>query len=131
MKKGTHKIKVRGFHLDLYGHVNNARYLELLEAARWEYYEGEIDYDYFEKNKLAFVIVNISINYKFPATIGDSVRIETSLKNAGGRSIVLKQVCYLNDTDQVVVDADITFVILDQTTMKAIAIEGELREMLV
>ena len=28
------KIKVRGFHLDVYQHVNNARYLEFLEEAR-------------------------------------------------------------------------------------------------
>ena len=26
------KIKVRGFHLDVYQHVNNARYLEFLES---------------------------------------------------------------------------------------------------
>ena len=32
-------IKVRGYHLDLYGHVNNARYLEFLEEARWAYFE--------------------------------------------------------------------------------------------
>ncbi|XLM23374.1 thioesterase, partial [Chromobacterium piscinae] len=29
------RIKVRGYHLDLFGHVNNARYLEFLEEARW------------------------------------------------------------------------------------------------
>jgi len=27
-----HEIKVRGFHTDMFGHVNNARYLEFLEA---------------------------------------------------------------------------------------------------
>lgn len=29
------KIKVRGYPLDIYGHVNNARYLECLEEGRW------------------------------------------------------------------------------------------------
>ncbi len=30
------QIKVRGYHLDVYQHVNNARYLEFLEeAAGW------------------------------------------------------------------------------------------------
>lgn len=28
------QIKVRGYHLDVYQHVNNARYLEFLEEAR-------------------------------------------------------------------------------------------------
>ena len=31
------KIVIRGYHLDAYRHVNNARYLEFLEEARWQY----------------------------------------------------------------------------------------------
>ena len=30
------QIKVRGYHLDVYQHVNNARYTEFLEEARWD-----------------------------------------------------------------------------------------------
>ena len=29
------EIKVRGFHIDIFSHVNNARYLEFMEEARW------------------------------------------------------------------------------------------------
>lgn len=32
-----YKLLIREFHLDSYGHVNNATYLALLEEARWEY----------------------------------------------------------------------------------------------
>jgi len=35
------KIKVYGYHLDMYGHVNNARYLEFLETARWQLIEAK------------------------------------------------------------------------------------------
>ena len=31
------QIKVRGFHIDVYQHVNNGRYMEFLEEARWEF----------------------------------------------------------------------------------------------
>ena len=31
MKHSITKIKVRGYHADFYGHVNNARYLELYQ----------------------------------------------------------------------------------------------------
>ena len=34
------QIKVRGYHLDVYQHVNNARYLEFLEEARWDITSG-------------------------------------------------------------------------------------------
>jgi len=129
--KSTHRIKIRGFHLDLYGHVNNARYLELMEEARWVYFEEMVDYSLFQERGWAFVIVNYNINYRYPATIGDFLRIETSLKHAGNKSVVMHQELYLNETDRLVVDADVTFVIMDQKTQRAIPIEGELRDMLV
>ncbi len=40
-------IKVRGYHLDIYQHVNNARYLEFLEEARWSYLEDSGDVAFF------------------------------------------------------------------------------------
>jgi thioesterase-3 len=36
-------MTVRGYHLDLFGHVNNARYLEFLEEARWDWFEQRTD----------------------------------------------------------------------------------------
>lgn len=126
----TTTIKIRGYHLDMYGHVNNARYLELLEEARWRHYE-DLDYETFKQNGWGFVIVNININYRHPATVGDVIRIETQLKNVGSRSIVVHQEIFLGDTDTKVVDADVTFVILSLKTGKPVTIEGELREMLV
>lgn len=30
-------LRVRGYHLDGYGHVNNARYLEFMEEGRWAF----------------------------------------------------------------------------------------------
>lgn len=34
------KLTVRNYHLDGYGHVNNARYLEFLEEARWTFFKS-------------------------------------------------------------------------------------------
>ncbi|WOD06656.1 acyl-CoA thioesterase [Marinomonas sp. GJ51-6] len=33
------QIKVRGYHLDVFQHVNNARYLEFLEEGRWAFFD--------------------------------------------------------------------------------------------
>ncbi len=32
----THKVKILENHLDTFGHVNNSKYLEIFEQARWE-----------------------------------------------------------------------------------------------
>ena len=59
MAHTTH-IKVRGYHLDLYSHVNNARYLEFLEEARWSFFEDKSDLPRFMKSGLALIVVNIN-----------------------------------------------------------------------
>ncbi|MBU2917205.1 acyl-CoA thioesterase [Psychrosphaera sp. F3M07] len=124
----TSQIKVRGFHLDIYQHVNNARYLEFLEEARWEYLEESGDIEFFQSLGLAWVIVNININYRASATMGHTLNIETSLSKVGGKSAVFNQKITIAGTDVAVADADITFVVLDQKTGKAVPIEGALLE---
>lgn len=126
----SHKseIKVRGFHLDIYQHVNNARYLEFLEEARWEYLEETGDIAFFQSLGLAWVIVNININYRAAATMGQTLEIDTGLSKLGGKSAVFHQQITVKGTDIVVADADITFVLMDQKTGKAIPIEAQIRD---
>jgi thioesterase-3 len=120
-------IKVRGYHLDLFRHVNNARYLEFLEEARWSFLEGANNLDLLEKQNYAFAVVNININYRRPAYMGEMLRIATTMKSIGARSCVMHQLVTLKDTDTVVADADVTFVIVDTQAEKAVLLDGELR----
>ncbi|MBW1615933.1 MAG: acyl-CoA thioesterase [Deltaproteobacteria bacterium] len=127
MKKPT-EIKIRGYHLDFYGHVNNARYLEFLEEARWEAYGNSINSDFFKKNGISFIVVNININYRMPTTMGQNIVIETSVKKIGNKSITLYQHIILKETDKTVADADVTFVLTDKSG-KPIVISEELKNM--
>ncbi len=70
------KIKVRGFHLDVYQHVNNARYLEFLEEARWDGLENAESFQWLPAHSIAFVVVNININYRRPAVLGDVLHLD-------------------------------------------------------
>ncbi|WP_255496589.1 thioesterase family protein [Aquitalea sp. LB_tupeE] len=128
----THEtnIKVRGYHLDLYGHVNNARYLEFLEEARWTFFEERGDLPWFLQSGLALVVVNINIDYRYPATMGDALAIATSVKTIGSRSAVMHQRVTLAGTDKVVAEADVTFVVFDAKQNKAVTLEGQLKELL-
>jgi len=121
-------LKVRGFHIDVYRHVNNARYLEFLETARWEWLDNKEGFTWMAQNHIAFILVNININYRRPAVLGDVLLIDSQLEQLNGRSGVLKQVITCND--ETVVDATLTFVCIDLRTQKALPLEGELREKL-
>ena len=124
------KIKVRGYHLDLYQHVNNARYLEFLEEARWAYFEATHGLEWFTESGLAFVVVNININYRRPAFMNEQLVVHTGVKSLSNRSAVIHQRITLDDMSTVVSEADITFVLFDEKQNKAIVIDGDARKML-
>ncbi|KAA5970134.1 thioesterase family protein [Pantoea sp. M_9] len=123
-------IKVRGYHLDVYQHVNNARYLEFLEEARWQWLEEADAFNWLMAQKLAFVVVNININYRRPAVLGDCLVIESDVSQLSSRSGIIAQRVLLADDRTVVADALLTFVCIDLRTQKAVPLEGELRERL-
>lgn len=120
------QIKVRGYHLDVYQHVNNARYLEFLEEARWHGLENSDSFHWMTAHNIAFVVVNININYRRPAVLSDLLTITSQLQQLNGKSGILSQVITLEPEGQVVADALITFVCIDLKTQKALALE-ELR----
>jgi thioesterase-3 len=124
-------IKVRGYHLDVYQHVNNARYLEFLEEARWEWLENLDAFHWMTQNNIAFIVVNININYRKPAVLGDKLRIDSQMLQLNGKSGVLSQQVLLEPEGTVVADATLTFVCIDLKTQRALPIDGELREHLV
>ncbi len=123
-------IKVRGYHLDVYQHVNNARYLEFLEEARWQWLEEAEAFHWLQEQKLAFVVVNININYRRPAVLGDVLVIDSEITQLNGKSGIIAQRVLLAGQETVVADAALTFVCIDLRTQKAVALEGELRERL-
>ncbi|AJJ17182.1 MULTISPECIES: acyl-CoA thioesterase [Yersinia] len=125
----TH-IKVRGFHIDVFQHVNNARYLEFLEEARWEWLDGEPAAQWMAENQIAFIVVNININYRRPAVLGDLLRIDSQLLKLNGKSGVMKQTVKLEPESILVADAELTFACIDLRSQRALPIEGELREKL-
>jgi thioesterase-3 len=128
-KMGNHKteIKVRGYHTDFYGHVNNARYLEFFEEDRWAQFESKIDLRQWAEEGLIFLVVNINVNYRKAVSVGETVVVATSLAKVSKRSAVLKQEILIKATMAVAADALVTFVISDKTG-RAVTIEGEILE---
>ncbi len=121
-------IKVRGYHLDFYQHVNNARYLEFLEEARWNWLEGSKIFDWLNGQRIAFILVNININYRKGAVLGDTLRINSRLIHLNEKSGVINQTIVLEPQGTPVVDASLTFVCVDLNTQKALPLTGILRE---
>ena len=126
----TIKIKVRGYHLDMYQHVNNARYLEFLEEARWHYVESKLNLQEWMNKGLGFVVVNININYRKPASLNQILEIKSEMARISHKSATIRQQIFLEETTVVIADAEVTFVIIDIHSGKAVALEGEIMDIL-
>jgi thioesterase-3 len=126
----TTTIKVRGFHLDINGHVNNARYLEFLEAARWDFLEAHGLGDTIVNGTHALVVTHIDISYRQPATLGDSIVIESTMRAVRSRSATVHQVVRLVDSGRISAEALVTFMVFNSQKQTAVRIDGPLRDTL-
>lgn len=122
----SHQIKVRGFHCDMFQHVNNARYLELLEETRWEWLNSMGPFEYFERRQQSFVIVSITIHYKWPAVLNDLLHITVETKNIGNRSATVHQTITRVGDEKLIAEADVTFAMVDNKTGKSVPIDQDL-----
>lgn len=129
MKSFSYDIKVRGFHIDVFGHTNNARYLEFMEMARWELFDPLIEGGTLKKNNLGFVIVNINIDFKATSYANDVLTLNTEVLKFGNKSITLKHRIVNKKKDREICSADVTFVMMDLTHKKAVVLEGEVMEL--
>jgi thioesterase-3 len=123
-------LTVRGYHLDLYGHVNNARYLEFLEEARWAWFESRADLSTLLGAATSMVMVRLEIDYRYPAGIGEQLTIASALGEVRNRSAVIHQEIRLTGSGRPVAEANITVVYVDQASGRAVPIDGPLREFL-
>ena len=122
------RLRVQGFHCDLYGHVNNARYLEFLEGARWETLDHLLDVEAFHRRGWTFVIVRIEIDYRAPSTLGDELGIRTWRVEMGQSSVKLRQIIRRPADDRLVAEAMVRFVVIDDRTGRPKKVSGRLRE---
>jgi thioesterase III len=121
------RIRTRGYHVDVYGHVNNARYLEFLEEDRWAHLEAKIDLNSWAARGIVFMVVNINVNYRRAVGVGEWLRVSTGLEKIGNRSAVLKQEIRLEESEEIAADALVTFVTADKSG-RPLRMEGGLRE---
>lgn len=123
------KIIVRGWTLDLYGQVSHAKFMEFLEEARWNHFEGFFESGMFIDLGLAFVLVNVNVNYRTGSKLGDELKISTRISRIGGKSITLAHEVVRSSDQRMILDGEVTFVVKDLEKGVAVPIAGRMRDM--
>ncbi len=121
-------ITIRGYHLDAYGHVNNARWVELLEEARWRWLDEDVDLRQWDALGQGIAVVNLDVNYRRPAHAHDVLEFRCWIDRLGGRSAVCRQEAIRKATGERLLDARVTFLLFDLKTGRPRPMEGDARE---
>ncbi|WP_369586151.1 acyl-CoA thioesterase [Kingella oralis] len=104
--------EILNYHLDGYAHVNNARYLEFLEAARWHYFKQRMPLGSLQQAQL--VVARMDIRYRRAAKLGDILHVHSSLVHAQSRQFVVEQRILFADSEQLCVQAEVTLMPTDR-----------------
>ena len=126
------EIKIRSTHIDVMGHVNNAKYVEFLEWGRVDKIEKKgIDIWEMVQRGLGFAVVNLNIHYRREAFVGDILVVKTIFKGLRNRKVgIIEQVITKKGSDEVVCEAEVTFLIFDINRHKSITMPEELSKLL-
>jgi thioesterase-3 len=120
-------IRIRGYHCDFYGHLNHARYLELLEEARWSLLEDSLDLADWKQKHLGIVVAALSIQYLRPVPVDTILGIHSALGEMGAKTGIINQEMINQDNGKRMADAAVTFAVVDTRTGRAVPLEGEVR----
>ena len=85
----SYSIDIKEHHLDTFGHVNNATYLNLYEQARWEIL-NEHNYSVadIQQKKMGPVILRAEISFKRELTLRKKITINSYLKEIRSSKIM-------------------------------------------
>ncbi len=123
------EIVVTESDLDELGHVNNARYLNFLEAGRMDWYAkaGLIQSTEatHRASGLDTVVVNINIDFSRECLLGERLVVETRPERLGRKSLALRQVIKKPSGD-LAAEAVVTSVVMDLQSRTAVALPENL-----
>ncbi len=125
-RKMCHCVKVRNYHVDSYGHVNNAQYLHYLEDARTDFFE-ELGYTLPElgRRDIFIFITESHLEYQKPARMGDSLLVYGWFKHLSSRKAVWQHEVYNAGNKELVLTGSITGLFLHHD--KIISIPKDIR----
>jgi thioesterase-3 len=72
-------------------------------------------------------VVNININYRRPALLGEVLEIRTWISSIGKASARIRQEILLKGTETAIADADVTFVMVDGRTGKTVPMAEDIQ----
>lgn len=106
-------IQIREGHLDTFGHVNNAVYLELFEEARWDAITARgFGLDAIQEKKIGPVVLEIKIRFQKELRLREKLVIRSWTSSSSGKICTMTQVM-INENGEEACRAEFVFGLFD------------------
>ncbi len=123
----TFKVEICGLHIDVFQHVNNCRFFEFMEAARWDFIKKKNPNLLTTCQKLGIIVpvININIDFKREAKFGDTLIVQSKIENIYDTTFTQKQVIINQKTQKEITNATVTSCLVDFNLKRKIDIKGK------
>ncbi len=117
------EVLIRESLIDSFGHMNNSRYLELFEQARWDIIDGRgFSLREIVKNGLGPVVLEVNLKFSKEIKLRERIRIvsEVEPEASRGKTMTMKQIM-LNERDEVCCTGLFVFGLFDLKARKLVS----------
>ena len=116
----SYPLMIRESHIDTFGHVNNASYLQMMEEARWQMItEGGYGLDKVRETQQGPVILEVNLKFLHELQLREKINIQTELIEYRGKIGKLRQTV-VKENNQLAADATFVFGLFDLKIRKLI-----------
>ena len=131
-KSFSYNFRIRYSEVDAQKIVYNSHYLTFLDVSIFEFFDaiGFNQEEYIKETNNEFHTVRAVVEYKAPATLGDTIEVLTRIKKIGNSSITFQQEMYLHESDKLLATGEIVWVNTNQEEMVPTTVPDYLRQLL-
>jgi thioesterase-3 len=121
----SHPYTIIERHLDTFGHVNNATYLQILEEARWEFITARgFGMEKIRESGLGPTILDCHIKFLKELRLRQSIIIESQTQSYDRKTGILKQIMK-NEDGEICAEAIFTIGLFDTNERKLVLPSAE------
>ncbi len=114
-------VLIRECHLDSFGHVNNAVYVQLYEEARWDFItKNGFGLDYIQKHQVGPVILDLKVRFRRELKNREQVKILSKTLQIKNSKILVLEQSIINASGKLASDAIFTVGFFDMKERKLI-----------
>lgn len=116
-----YEVLIREYHLDSFGHVNNAVYVQLYEEARWDFIsKNGFGLDYIQKHQVGPVILDLKVRFKRELVNRETIKIVSRTVEIVSPKIMVLEQSMIKSDGKVASDATFTVGFFDMKERKLI-----------